>query len=98
MNIGELQAAMLTASGLSEVDPAISALESIPMLFRSLDEAQYVRDKLRPDLEKRLAAKGYVSLFWGDTGWARFFSRKAAVTTAHFKPINTFVKSSGSAK
>src|SRR5262245_16586865 len=98
MTIGELQAAMLTASGLSEIDPAISALESIPMLFRSLDEAQYVRDKLRPDLEKRLAAKGYVSLFWGDTGWARFFSRKAAVTPADFKPMKIFVTASGSEK
>jgi len=98
MNIGELQAAMLTASGLSEVDPAVAALEAIPMLFRSLDEAQYVRDKLRPDLEKRLAAKGYVSLFWGDTGWARFFSRKAAVTPADFKPMKIFVTASGSEK
>jgi TRAP-type C4-dicarboxylate transport system substrate-binding protein len=98
MNIGELQAAMLTASGLSEVDPAVAALESIPMLFRTLDEAQYVRDKLRPDLEKRLAAKGYVSLFWGDTGWARFFSRKAAVTPADFKPMKIFVTASGSEK
>jgi TRAP-type C4-dicarboxylate transport system substrate-binding protein len=98
MNIGELQAAMLTASGLSEVDPAVAALESIPMLFRSLDEAQYVREKLRPDLERRLAAKGYVSLFWGDTGWARFFSRKAAVTPADFKPLKIFVTASGSEK
>ena len=98
MNIGELQAAMLTASGLSEVDPAIAALESIPMLFRSLDEAQYVRDKLRPDLETRLAAKGYVSLFWGDTGWARFFSRKAAITPSDFKPMKIFVTASGSEK
>jgi TRAP-type transport system periplasmic protein len=98
MNIGELQAAMLTASGLSEVDPSVAALESIPMLFRSLDEAQYVREKLRPDLEKRLAAKGYVSLFWGDTGWARFFSRKAAITPADFKPMKIFVTASGSEK
>src|SRR6266851_2954924 len=34
MNVGELQAALLTAGGISEVDPAASALEEIPMLFR----------------------------------------------------------------
>lgn len=98
MNIGELQAAMLTAGGLTEIDPAVSAVEGIPMLFRSLDEAQYVRDKLRPDLDKRLLAKGYVPLFWTDTGWMRLFSRKAAVTPADFKSLRIFVTASGSEK
>ena len=96
MNIGELQAGMLTAGGITEIDPAVAALQEIPMLFRSLDEAEYVRDKLRPDLDKRLLAKGYVPLFWTDTGWMRLFSRKAAVTPADFKPLRIFVTASGS--
>jgi len=66
MNVGQLQAGMLTVGGLSEIDPAVAALQEIPMLFRSLDEAEYVREQLRPDLEKRLLAKGYVALDWTD--------------------------------
>jgi TRAP-type C4-dicarboxylate transport system substrate-binding protein len=98
MNIGELQAAMLTAGGITAIDPAVSALEGIPMLFRSLAEAEYVRDQLRPDLDQRLIAKGYVPLFWTDTGWMRLFSRKPAVLPADFKPLRIFVTASGSEK
>src|SRR5262245_10425793 len=73
MSVGELHAAMLSVGGLTEIDPAVAALQEIPMLFRSLAEEEYVIDKLRPDFEKRLAAKGFVALFWGDSGWVRFF-------------------------
>lgn len=95
MNIGELHAAMLSGVGLSEIDPGVTALQEIPMLFRTLDEQEYVRDKLRPDLERRLAAKGYVALFWGDSGWVRFFSRKPAVHPADFKGMKIFVTAAG---
>ena len=98
MNIGELQAAMLTAGGVAEIDPAVAALQEIPMLFRSLDEAGYVVDKLRPELEKRILAKGFVVLFWGDSGWVRFFSRNPALRPGDFKAMKVFVTSSGSAK
>jgi TRAP-type C4-dicarboxylate transport system substrate-binding protein len=96
MNIGELQAAMLTAGGLTDIDPAVAALEEIPMLFRSLAEAEYVRSGLRPELERRLQAKGFVPLFWTDTGWMRLFSRTAAVTPDDFKRLKIFVTASGS--
>src|SRR3954464_12368806 len=52
MNVGELQAAMLSVGGLSEIDPTATALQGIPMLFRSLDEQEYVRDRMRPDFER----------------------------------------------
>ena len=68
------------------------------MLFRSLDEEEYVLDKLRPDLEKRLRDKGFVTLFWGDSGWVRFFSRTEATRPADFKTMKILVTASGSAK
>jgi len=39
-----------------------------------------------------------VPLFWTDTGWMRFFSRKAAVSPSDFKALNIFVTASGSEK
>lgn len=98
MNVGELQAAMLSASGLTQIDPAIAAVQDIPMLFRSLAEQEYVLDKLRPELEKRLLAKGFVALFWGDSGWVRFFSRAQVVHPGDLNNMKIFVTSSGSAK
>jgi TRAP-type C4-dicarboxylate transport system substrate-binding protein len=98
MNVGELQAAMLSVGGLSEIDPTVAALQEIPMLFRSLDEEEYVRTKMRGDFERRLAAKGFVALFWGDSGWVRFFSRSPGITPEDFKRMKIFVTASNSAK
>ena len=74
MRVGQLQAAMLSVGGLTEIDPGVAALQEIPMLFNSLAEGEWVREKLRPNLERRLLAKGFVPLFWGDSGWVRLFS------------------------
>src|SRR5512141_2458064 len=60
MQTGNLDAGLLTAGGLSEVDPAALALQIMPMSFRNLDELDYVAQKIRPQLDARLLAKGYV--------------------------------------
>ena len=98
MNVGELQAAMLSVGGLSEIDPTAAAQQEIPMLFRSLAEEEYVRDKMRADFERRLLAKGFVALFWGDSGWVRFFSRNAGIRPEDFKSMKIFVTASSNAK
>jgi len=66
MRVGQIQAAVLTVTGLSEIDPSVSALQKMPLMFRSLEEEAYVRAKLAPELERRLAEKGFVVLFWAD--------------------------------
>jgi len=91
MRIGQLQAAMLTVSGLAEIDPAVSALQKMPLVYRTLDEAEHVRNKLRPELEQRLLQKGFVVLFWGDAGWAHFFSKEPATNPEDFKNMKMFV-------
>jgi TRAP-type C4-dicarboxylate transport system substrate-binding protein len=65
MKNGLLQAAMLSVVGLAEIDKSVSALQYMPMMFRSLEEVDHVRDKLAPTLEKRLLAKDFVVLFVG---------------------------------
>lgn len=93
MRVGQIQAAMITVAGLGEIDPGINALQEIPMVYRSLDEADYVRVKLQPALEKRMLDKGFVVLFWGDVGWIRFFSKEPASTPADFVKMKVFVGS-----
>lgn len=90
MRIGQLQGAMMSAVGLREIDPGIAALQTMPMLFRSWEELDYVRDKMRAGLEKRLLDKGFVVLSWGDAGWVRFFSKDAAVRPDDFKKMKFF--------
>jgi TRAP-type C4-dicarboxylate transport system substrate-binding protein len=90
MRIGQVQAAMLTGTGLAEIEDSIAALQTMPMVYRTLAEVDHVREKLRPDLEKRIAAKGFVVLFWVDAGWIKYFSRKPAVMPDDFKKQKLF--------
>jgi TRAP-type C4-dicarboxylate transport system substrate-binding protein len=85
-----LDAGLLSAVGLSEIDPGVEALQSIPMMFRSLDEVDYVGEHLRPRLEKKLRDKGFVVLFWADTGWVRFFSKAPIVHPADLRAMKLF--------
>jgi TRAP-type transport system periplasmic protein len=86
---GTLQAVALSQVGLSHIDDGVSALH-VPMLLDSNEELDYVRDKLAPKLEQRLAAQGFVVLSWGDGGWVRFFSTKPARTPEDIRKMKLF--------
>ena len=90
MRIGQLQGALLSVVGLREIEPSISALQSLPLLFKSWDEVDYVREKMRPAMEKKFLDKGFVVLGWGDAGWVRFFSKTAAFRPDDFKGMKFF--------
>jgi len=91
LRAGQLQAALISAIGLSEIDRSVTCLQLIPMQFRDWAEVDHVREKIRGDLERRLREKGFEVLFWGDGGWVRFFSKTAAVHPVDFKPMKMFV-------
>jgi len=85
MRVGQLDASMLTVVGLSEIDRSAAALQFMPMMFRSWKELDYVREKLRPELEAKLAAKGFVALIWGEGGWVQFFTKDDIATPEQYK-------------
>jgi TRAP-type transport system periplasmic protein len=91
MRQGQIQAAMLSVVGLSAIDKSVTAFSNMPMMFRSMEEVDYIREQLRPDLEKRLLEKGFVTLFWGDTGWVRLFSKQPVLRPADLKKLRLFV-------
>lgn len=90
MKANSLQAAMLTAVGLMEIEPAVAGLQNIPMGFRTLDEVDHVGAQMQPMLEKRLADKGFLVLCWSDTGWVRFFSNKPVQRPDDLKKLKLF--------
>jgi len=90
MSVNSIQAAMLTAIGLAEIEPDVAGLQNIPMGFHDFDEVDYVGQKLQPMLEERLAKKGFVVLFWSDAGWVRFFSKKPVVRPDDLKKLKLF--------
>jgi TRAP-type transport system periplasmic protein len=91
MTFGQLQAGLLTAVGLADIEPGVSGLQLMPMTFRTLDEVDFIGRKMEPMLEKRLEAKGFVALFWGDTGWVRFFSKDRVIGPDDLRKTKLFV-------
>jgi TRAP-type C4-dicarboxylate transport system substrate-binding protein len=70
----------------------------MPLAFRNLEEVDFLGEKLRPKLEARLAAKGYVVLFWADSGWVRFFSKSPVVHPDDLRKLKVFAWASYAAE
>jgi len=90
MRIKQLNACVLSVVGLSEIDPGVGGLQLMPLAFRTWEEVDFVREKMRPMLEERLRAKGYEVLFWADAGWVRFFSKEPGLRPDDFKKMKVF--------
>ena len=89
MRVGQLHAAALTGAGLATIAPEIQALQ-MPMMLRSYAELDYVRDRLAPQLEAILAARGFKVLYWGDAGWVHFFTQQPVVRPEDLQPLKLF--------
>jgi len=85
-----LQASLLTAVGLAEIERAVIGVQQIPMAFNDFEEVDYVVEHLRPLLEARLAEKGFVVLFWSDGGWIHFFSKESGSHPDEFRKMKIF--------
>lgn len=90
MRVGQLDGSMLSVVGLSQIDASVAALQFMPLMFRSWDEVDHVREQLRPELEAKLAAKGFVVLMWGEAGWVQFFTREPIAYPEEFKLTRTW--------
>lgn len=86
---GRIQALGLSSVGLSRIDNSVSCLQ-VPMMFRSYDELDYVRDRIAPTLERRIEAKGFKVLNWADGGWVHTFTKKPARTPDDVRRMKLF--------
>jgi TRAP-type C4-dicarboxylate transport system substrate-binding protein len=98
MRVGQLNAALLSVVGLNDIDDSVTALQKMPLVFRSWQEVDYVREKLRPAMEQRFYDKGFVVLYWGDAGWVRFFSKEPVAHPAELRRLKLFAWAGDSAQ
>lgn len=96
MRIGQLHAAVFSGVGLTEIVSEVQALQ-MPMMLGSYEELDYVRDRLAPNLEALLEAKGFKVLNWGEAGWVHFFAQKPVVRPEDLKPLRLFAWATDSA-
>jgi TRAP-type C4-dicarboxylate transport system substrate-binding protein len=81
IRVGQLQGGAFTAGGLSSRYPGLS-LYGIPLLFRSLDEVDYVRERLDPVLMRGLEAAGFTSFGFVEGGFAQLMSNEPIQTVS----------------
>jgi TRAP-type C4-dicarboxylate transport system substrate-binding protein len=70
---GQLQGGALTGGALAEIDPD-ARLYSLPMLFRTYDELDYVRARMDKAIEQGLEQHGFVTFGITDGGFAYLMS------------------------
>ena len=90
MRVGQLQGGFLSAVGLSEIEPAVSGLQDLPLMFDSLDEVDHIGVKLQPLLDEKLEKKGFKVLFWVNAGWVHFFTKKQVETPDDLRKLKIF--------
>lgn len=80
----QIQAALLTSAGLNSIAPEIMAL-SYPLLIRDNNELEEVLTRLRPELDRKIQEKNYVTLAWARAGWIKIFSKAPVWTPADLR-------------
>ncbi len=73
IRVGQLQGAALTGGSLGGVYPD-SRIYGLPLMFRSLDEVDYVRARMDKTFNQGLEAAGFVNFGYAEGGMAYFMS------------------------
>ena len=73
IRVGQLHGGAFTTGGLAHFYPGIRSL-SLPMIFDTLDEVDYVRSKVDASLKQNMEQAGFVLLGIAEVGFARIMS------------------------
>ena len=86
LRLNQLQAAVLSTFGLTEVAPEVMTL-SCPFLIRNNDELDLVLGEIRGELEEKINSRGFYTLAWSRVGWVKIFSKTPVYTPADLKRL-----------
>ncbi|HPH67142.1 MAG TPA: TRAP transporter substrate-binding protein DctP [Kofleriaceae bacterium] len=84
INLGQLDGAAITATGLSLIDESIRVLE-LPMMFDNVAEFDAVADQMWPTFQSRFEKKGFKLNDRGEVGWIYFISKNKISSIADLK-------------
>ena len=90
MRLGTLNGAMVTGTGLQDVDRSVLALQ-IPLAYADYREFDCVLETIGPEIETALASRGFVLLGWTDGGFVHFFTKAPVRVPDDLKQQKLFV-------
>ena len=91
MQVNRIQASGFSGVGLGVILPEVRVLEA-PLLFRSYEEVDQVKQKLFDRFAKGFAQKGFVLLGFAEAGYVYFFSKPAMTGSAGLKPLKMWAQ------
>ena len=89
IRIGQLHASFVTTHGLNSITKA-NRVFNLPRMIRSAEELDYVMEAITPKLNVLLEENGFISLGWGDAGWARFFVPQKTTSVEEVRKLKMF--------
>jgi len=84
IKLGQLDGAGVTSIGLSMIDESIRVLE-VPMMFKDINEVDYVADKMWGYFQKKFEGKGFKLNDRGEVGWIYVYSKDKLETVDQMK-------------
>ncbi len=87
---GQLHGGMFTGYGIGRIYSPARVLE-MPFLFKNVNESDYVRDQLMPDLENGFRESGFELLGWPEVGFIHFFSTQRITSIDDIKQLHIWL-------
>jgi TRAP-type C4-dicarboxylate transport system substrate-binding protein len=75
IKIGQLHGGAFTPGGLAQINTSIQSL-GLPMMFKSFDEIDYVRERMDPLMMSQMESSGFVLLGISEGGFVRILSKR----------------------
>lgn len=90
MKLGQLDAAGITAGGLTQIVPPITLLQ-MPGVVDNFEQLNRVRSELSGELEQLFEDEGYKLLGWGDAGFGRILSKQPILMPSDYKVVRPWI-------
>ena len=87
---GQLHGGLFTGYGIGRIYSPARVLE-MPFLFKNINESDYVREQIMPDLEIGFRENGFELLGWPEVGFIHFFSTKPITSIDDIKSLRIWL-------
>lgn len=87
---GQLHGGMFTGYGIGRIYSPARVLE-MPFLFKNVEESDYIREQIMPDLEIGFRESGFELLGWPEVGFIHFFSTQRITSIDDIKKLRIWL-------
>ncbi|NOQ90097.1 MAG: ABC transporter substrate-binding protein [Gammaproteobacteria bacterium] len=86
----QLHGGMFTGYGIGRIYSPARVLE-MPFLFRNINESDYVREQIMPDISRGFRNNGFELLGWPEIGFIHFFSTRAITSMDDIRKLRIWL-------